>query len=672
MRSTKLALAFGVLVAGLLAGTSGAQAAGPTAIGVDGAGVVYVGFENGGQIKRYAGSDGTPLAPWGAPGTAPGQLGGVAAIDAFPGPNVWVLDTNRRVQEFTRSGTFIRGVQLPLCDHGSPPSGKRGGLDVSNDSVYAASPCSSHIVRYRLSDLGEAANTSLPLARGLSAQLYPSAPASTQALYVGQGGLDRVALLNPLFFSFLSAKTTPHPTDVFIDAFGVLFATDLPGDKIHLYGSDGNEFRTLGSSGTAAGQLDEPQALDVFDQFSDLAGNVFVADYLNKRIQRWNSFGFTFWTAPADDAGSGGPGPPPVNTAVPQIQGTPTQGNTLTCTQGSWSNSPTGFAYQWLRNGSAIGGANGSTYTVQAADVNTQLTCQVTATNAGGSGQATSAAVTPSSGVQVPVNQTRPAISGSAVVGNTLTCSQGTWSNGPTSFVYEWRRDGATPVGSSPGYTVQAADVGHVLTCSVTAGNAAGSTTSVSDGVTATSGACTGGATGVSIAGGAAVTNSPGVILTIHEPAGATSVVISNDGGFDTPTALPIACDDRYSWTLSTAASGRLSKTVYVRFTGPGIDGDRTFSDDIVLDTAAPSMLAATMTRATSGAAGFVVRLRAYDTGSGVAKVQFASSRNARTQRTARYRRSMKVRYKATARYVRAVDRAGNVGKWRRVKLLKG
>lgn len=94
---------------------------------------------------------------------------------------------------------------------------------------------------------------------------------------------------------------------MFVDAYGVLFATDTTNDKIHLYDAGLNEFRTLGSPGSAAGQLNDPMAIDVFEQYSDLAGNVFVADYGNDRIQRWNPYGYTFWTAARTTRAAGPP-----------------------------------------------------------------------------------------------------------------------------------------------------------------------------------------------------------------------------------------------------------------------------------------------------------------------------------------------------------------------------
>ena len=39
-----------------------------------------------------------------------------------------------------------------------------------------------------------------------------------------------------------------------------------------------------------------------------------------------------------------------------------------------------------------------------------------------------------------PVNSTAPAVTGTAKVGSTLTVSNGTWSNSPTNYTYQWQR----------------------------------------------------------------------------------------------------------------------------------------------------------------------------------------------------------------------------------------
>lgn len=82
----------------------------------------------------------------------------------------------------------------------------------------------------------------------------------------------------------------------------------------------------------------------------------------------------------------------PTVSALPMVTGITTQGQTLTATTGTWNGAPTAYAFQWKRNTVAIGGATASTYVLAAADVATEITVTVTATNGGGNTAATSAA----------------------------------------------------------------------------------------------------------------------------------------------------------------------------------------------------------------------------------------------------------------------------------------
>ncbi len=83
----------------------------------------------------------------------------------------------------------------------------------------------------------------------------------------------------------------------------------------------------------------------------------------------------------------------PANTKPPEISGRARAGQTLTCSQGSWTNGPTAFSHQWYRNGTLLAGFTSSTYTLGTLDEGTTLTCVVTARNAAGQASAMSNAV---------------------------------------------------------------------------------------------------------------------------------------------------------------------------------------------------------------------------------------------------------------------------------------
>ncbi|UJW87967.1 hypothetical protein [Devosia sp. SL43] len=97
-----------------------------------------------------------------------------------------------------------------------------------------------------------------------------------------------------------------------------------------------------------------------------------------------NRLGFT--------AKHGGVPAKPANTVLPAITGTPTVGQTLTSTTGTWTGKPTPiFARQWKRGGVAISGATAATYLLAVADVGAVITVTVTGSSIAGSVAATSA-----------------------------------------------------------------------------------------------------------------------------------------------------------------------------------------------------------------------------------------------------------------------------------------
>jgi hypothetical protein len=85
----------------------------------------------------------------------------------------------------------------------------------------------------------------------------------------------------------------------------------------------------------------------------------------------------------------------PVFTVDPVITGTPTEGETLSCSDGTVVGAGVTITQQWKRGGANISSATAATYVLQAADIGATITCTKTATNDGGSTSATSAGVGP-------------------------------------------------------------------------------------------------------------------------------------------------------------------------------------------------------------------------------------------------------------------------------------
>ena len=177
----------------------------------------------------------------------------------------------------------------------------------------------------------------------------------------------------------------------------------------------------------------------------------------------------------------------PINTVAPTVSpsGTQSTGTLITASVGTWTGvAPITYEYKWTRNGVAINGATASTYTIQLADDGTTIRVEVKGTNTYG----TTAYIASSNSVSAvnviaPVNTVTPVISGTTIVGQILTTTNGTWDNNPTSYSYQWKR-GATNIGTNAStYTLVQADAGNTsnITCVVTATNSAGSANATSN-----------------------------------------------------------------------------------------------------------------------------------------------------------------------------------------------
>jgi YVTN family beta-propeller protein len=192
---------------------------------------------------------------------------------------------------------------------------------------------------------------------------------------------------------------------------------------------------------------------------------------------------------------------------------------------------------------------------------------------------------------------------------------------------------------------------------------------------------------GVSILDSLAYTNTKAVTLNLVWPRGATEARISNDGGFIRSKTTTVPLSAVVNWKLDDSRAGAYTKIVYVRFNGTGLDTTKTYTDDIILDTAAPDLLGldATLSSVDPGAVsisslqvkktnGVKVVVRAYDRLSGIGFIEVRSKPTGKLTKIKSSQpkaKSQIVRVRTVAKrlQIRVVDRAGNRSGWRYVSV---
>ena len=120
--------------------------------------------------------------------------------------------------------------------------------------------------------------------------------------------------------------------------------------------------------------------------------------------------------------------------------------------------------------GSAISGLTGVPF-----EVDTSTPEAFVASVQSGAADQFSAAVNEFISLPPPVNTTVPSLSGSAIVGQTLTVNTGTWTGSNVAYSYSWFRNDQPIYGANAStYVPTSNDVGYGILCSVSADNPAG------------------------------------------------------------------------------------------------------------------------------------------------------------------------------------------------------
>jgi hypothetical protein len=158
-----------------------------------------------------------------------------------------------------------------------------------------------------------------------------------------------------------------------------------------------------------------------------------------------------------------------VRTKAPALVGQAKVGVRIVGNWGAWSPSPTSVKYQWLRDGAPISGATNYAYVPSTADAGKRISMRFTLTRAS---YTTVVQTTPQATVALGTfsRSKTAAVIGTTRAGYTVSAYNGAWSPTPSSYRYQWYRNGvAISRATGSKYKISTADRGKRLQVKVTA-----------------------------------------------------------------------------------------------------------------------------------------------------------------------------------------------------------
>lgn len=276
----------------------------PNGIAVDSAGSIYITDTSHHRIEKYT-PDGTLLTTFGYLGSGNGQFNLPTGLAVGSDNTLYVADTqNRRIQVLTTNGQFVRA-----WDGMGTHAGKftrPTGVTVGSGSVYIAD-----VDNHRIKKFSTTGSWSATLgSRGAANRQFhqPLGIARDQAgnLYVLDAANHRVQKLAPDGTWLLSWGSYGTGNGQFLDPSGLsidqnnqIYVADTGNHRIVVFNSAGQFQRSWGIYGTAAGQFNNPIGVTV------QANQILVAEEGSHRIQRFTLMGSPLGTVGSEGSGLG-------------------------------------------------------------------------------------------------------------------------------------------------------------------------------------------------------------------------------------------------------------------------------------------------------------------------------------------------------------------------------
>ncbi len=268
----------------------------PYSVATDSSGNVYVADSVNNRIQKFT-ANGAFITSWGTLGSGDGQFNSPTGVAVDKSGNVFVTDTNNhRVQKFTANGSYIKQWGTYGMANENFMSPRAIAVD-SSGNVYVTDSGSLVRVRKFTNDgvfiraLPEEGEGAFRLPRGIAVD-------SSGNIYISDSLDNYVQKFNS---SGISVKTWgkvgtagylpgtgdgefTSPMGLAVDNAGNLYVMDMGNSRVQKFNSSGAFVSKWGTSGSGEGQFNGSWGIAIDSQ----GNNIYVADTLNQRIQKFS------------------------------------------------------------------------------------------------------------------------------------------------------------------------------------------------------------------------------------------------------------------------------------------------------------------------------------------------------------------------------------------------
>lgn len=303
---------------------------GPVGLAVDSRGgstFLYIVDQPLGRIVKVDLASGNAVGVWGQTGTGQLEFNSPYGVAIEPSTgDLYVAERgNRRIQRITSTGQFVMGWGTPGAGNGDFASPIGIAADAGGH-VYVVDHGNNRVQKFRVTQAGGSWDVQFIKAwggegagNGQFNAPYGLALDPAGNVWVADGGNHRLQKFDPdgnFLEAFGTAGREPGqfvtPVWISFDASGAFYvaetnsdpldpaAADLAHQRIQKFNPDGSPALQWGQYGEGGGQFRLP-----FAAVADPAGNVYVSDYYNTRVQKF-AFGSG---SPGGGGGGGDPDP---------------------------------------------------------------------------------------------------------------------------------------------------------------------------------------------------------------------------------------------------------------------------------------------------------------------------------------------------------------------------